>query len=77
MREKLKQTMKINKPLTVFGSDSAVTYPLLLAIAQRREREQIRQERLLRIKTLLWKILTILQKPCAFLRNKNENEYKR
>jgi hypothetical protein len=69
--------MKINKPLTVFGSDSVATYPLLLAIAQRREREQMRRERLLRIKTLLWKILTILQNPCAFLRDKNENEYKR
>jgi len=51
--------MKINKPLIVFGSDSAVTYPLLLAIARRREREQMRQEKLLRMKTLLWKILTI------------------
>lgn len=68
--------MKINKPLTVFGSDSAVTYPLLLAIAQRRERERIRQEKLLRVKTLLWKILTILQNPCAFLRDKEENNCK-
>lgn len=49
--------MKINKPLTVFGSDSAVTYPLLLAIAQRRERDRIRQERLLRAKTLLKNVL--------------------
>lgn len=68
--------MKINKPLTVFGSDSAVTYPLLLAIAKRRERERIRQEKLLRVKTLLWKILTILQNPCAFLRDKEENNCK-
>jgi hypothetical protein len=68
--------MKINKPLTVFGKDAAVTYPLLLAIAQRREREQMRQERLLRMKTLLWKILTILQNPCAFLRDKEENDCK-
>jgi|APGre2960657404_1045060.scaffolds.fasta_scaffold10370_7 hypothetical protein len=68
--------MKINKPLIVFGSDSAVTYPLLLAIAQRRELEQMRQEKLLRMKTLLWKILTILQNPCAFLRDKEENDYK-
>ena len=68
--------MKINKPLIVFGSDSAVTYPLLLAIAQRREREQMRQERLLRMKTLLWKILAIIQNPCAFLRDKEENECK-
>lgn len=52
--------MKINKPLTVFGSDSAVTYPLLLAIAKRREKEQMRQERLLRIKTLLKKVLAWL-----------------
>lgn len=68
--------MKINKPLTVFGSNSAVTYPLLLAIAQRRERERMRQEKLLRVKTLLWKILTILQNPCAFLREKPENANK-
>ena len=68
--------MKINKPLIVFGSDSAVTYPLLLAIAQRREREQMRQKRLLRMKTLLWKILAILQNPCAFLRDKEENDCK-
>jgi hypothetical protein len=45
--------MKINKPLIVFGSDPAVTYPLLLAIAERREREQARQEKLLRMKTFL------------------------
>lgn len=68
--------MKINKPLTVFGSDPAATYPLLLAIAQRREREQMRQEKLLKMKTLLWKILTILQNPCAFLRDKEENDCK-
>lgn len=68
--------MKINKPLTVFGSDPAATYPLLLAIAQRREREQMRQEKLLKMKTLLWKILTILQNPCAFLRDTEENDCK-
>jgi hypothetical protein len=68
--------MKINKPLIVFGSDPAVTYPLLLAIAERREREQARQEKLLRMKTFLWKILTILQNPCAFLRDKAENDCK-
>lgn len=68
--------MKINKPLIVFGSDPAVTYPLLLAIAERREREQARQEKLLRMKTFLWKILTILQNPCAFLRDKAENANK-
>lgn len=32
--------MKINKPLIVFGRDTAETYPLLLAIAKRREKEQ-------------------------------------
>lgn len=37
--------MNINKPLIVFGRDAAVTYPLLLAIAKRREREEAKAKR--------------------------------
>lgn len=37
--------MNINKPLIVFGRDAAATYPLLLAIAKRREQEEAKARR--------------------------------
>jgi len=43
----------INKPLTVFGRDALVTYPLLVLIAERRLREQTRARRRLRAKAWL------------------------
>jgi len=60
LREKLKQTMKINKPLIVFGSDSAQTYPLLVLIANRRLREETRAKRRLRMKRLALQYLAKL-----------------
>jgi hypothetical protein len=49
--------MKINKPLIVFGRDSAQTYPLLVLIANRRLREEIRAKRRLRMKRLVLQYL--------------------
>lgn len=52
--------MKINKPLIVFGRDTAETYPLLVAIARRRLREETRAKRRLRIKRLVFGYLAKL-----------------
>lgn len=45
---------RINAPLIVFGRDASITYPLLMAIAQRRVREQRRQRRIMRFKHVIF-----------------------
>jgi hypothetical protein len=50
--------MSINKPLIVFGRDEIETYQLLNAIANRRERELRKRERINKIKSLLLSYLS-------------------
>jgi len=54
--------MKINAPLIVFGSDPTTTYPLLMAIAQRRIREERRAE-------LVRKAKDAITAPCRLAKN--------
>jgi hypothetical protein len=53
-----KHTPRINAPLIVFGRDPVVTYPLLVAIAQRRLKQQKRQLRMYKIKKALSSAIT-------------------